>query len=881
MSSNKNEFNPDTNVKKSYLGKIFGSLLFILIGAFFAYSVFHQYNKLLIPTLIILVTGVILLTIWVDGLYIYRYLLPAMIIILVFTVYPIGYTVFIAFTNYGTGHLMVKEDAKAQILRGKWIIDYNEKPLYAEFFVSDDYVEKFNKVWNIERAKFVKEVEKAKENYFKNLAASGQKANPDDIIEDDIKEVLDIKDRWYDVAQPKIIDDMLSKVKIEDFKVIAYNSDEVEIQVKADEDVDLKKKSKTDEEVVVTEKPEIIAYTGMYTILKDTKEQIFELKPESFDNLDSFVSGMTLISDKVRKIVDTTIKDNDTAEDSFDSYEGYKDEFYAESYTFNIRDFSNLLDNLRENIPLALYVEEIGDYKRFLNSIGNEFMRKMKGFTLINNEIYMLVDHGNGLYKYSKRVFEDDYLGSFVVTKDDKDVNYWKEYAIKSPDFNYGIFSISSNSEVERYLTSILNNEGIFEKINSITGDSVVGKPIDEVNSSDIKKIKLELNNVNKYVNDFNKRNSQLKKDYYQMKKIELSKIDEAANSKINTLEKEVIELKKNMKELKKLPKSYKTYMDINNITIRLNVITTQVRQQKKEIRGRKTQLNKIQFPYLNKAQLVVKVASNVDYEQNIEPGFVATIGMRNFTKIFATRNITAPFMRVFLWTVLWSFFSVVTAFAVGLALALVFNAGDLKGRFFYRTLFILPYAIPSFVSVLMWSGFLNDEFGVINLALGLDIPWLQDPSGIMPKISCILVNLWLSFPYMMIISLGALQSIDDSMYEAADVDGASKFQQFWGITLPLLLIALGPMLVGSFAFAFNNFAGIYLLNAGGPVMASGVLPGHTDILISYTYKLAFGPNQTDYGLASAIGIIVFFIIGSITFFNFKFTGTFKEVDNA
>jgi len=100
-------------------------------------------------------------------------------------------------------------------------------------------------------------------------------------------------------------------------------------------------------------------------------------------------------------------------------------------------------------------------------------------------------------------------------------------------------------------------------------------------------------------------------------------------------------------------------------------------------------------------------------------------------------------------------------------------------------------------------------------------------------------------------------------------------------ITLPLLLIALGPMLVGSFAFSFNNFAGIYLLTGGGPVMASGILPGHTDILISYTYKLAFGEQNKDYGLASAIAIIVFLIIGSITFFNFKVTGTFKEVENA
>ena len=150
-----------------------------------------------------------------------------------------------------------------------------------------------------------------------------------------------------------------------------------------------------------------------------------------------------------------------------------------------------------------------------------------------------------------------------------------------------------------------------------------------------------------------------------------------------------------------------------------------------------------------------------------------------------------------------------------------------------------------------------------------------------MAKVSVLIVNIWMSFPYNMLISLGALQSIDSSMYEAADVDGATRPQQFWMITLPLLMIALGPMLVGSFAFAFNNFAGIYLLTGGGPVMAAGVLPGHTDILISYTYKLAFGEQNKDYGLASAIAIIVFLIIGTITFLQFKFTGTFKEVDNA
>lgn len=248
--------------------------------------------------------------------------------------------------------------------------------------------------------------------------------------------------------------------------------------------------------------------------------------------------------------------------------------------------------------------------------------------------------------------------------------------------------------------------------------------------------------------------------------------------------------------------------------------------------------------------------------------------------RIKGNRSITTPFIKVFIWTVIWSLVSVIGSFAVGLALALVFNSSDLKGKYAYRTIFILPYAIPGFVSILMWQGFFNEDFGVINNFFNCHIPWLTT-SGTMAKVSVLIVNIWMSFPYNMLISLGALQSIDSSMYEAADVDGATRPQQFWMITLPLLMIALGPMLVGSFAFAFNNFAGIYLLTGGGPVMAAGVLPGHTDILISYTYKLAFGEQNKDYGLASAIAIIVFLIIGTITFLQFKFTGTFKEVDNA
>ncbi len=208
-----------------------------------------------------------------------------------------------------------------------------------------------------------------------------------------------------------------------------------------------------------------------------------------------------------------------------------------------------------------------------------------------------------------------------------------------------------------------------------------------------------------------------------------------------------------------------------------------------KEKNKRKSALNRQKFPKYAEVKLVEFENSNIDEYTPIEPGYSVWVGGKNFEKIVSSKNITAPFLFVFLWTVAWAGFSVISSFAVGLALALVFNASDFKGKYFYRTLFILPYAIPSFVTILMWSGFLNKDFGVINNFFGINVPWLMD--GWLAKISTLTVNLWLSFPYFMIISLGALQSIDSSMYEAADVDGATKVQQFGLITLPLLLMAL------------------------------------------------------------------------------------------
>ena len=266
---------------------------------------------------------------------------------------------------------------------------------------------------------------------------------------------------------------------------------------------------------------------------------------------------------------------------------------------------------------------------------------------------------------------------------------------------------------------------------------------------------------------------------------------------------------------------------------------------------------------------------------ETLQPGFVTWVGFQNFFDIITNPRVTGPFFRVFRWTFLWALLSVVSTFALGLGLAILLNDPYLELRHVYRTILILPYAIPGFISIMVWAGLLNVDFGVVNRILrslvGVTIPWFHD--GFWARVGVLLVNLWLGYPYMMIVSLGALQSIPQELYEAARVDGANRWQRFWKITLPLLLISVAPLLVGSFAFNFNNFNVIYLLTGGGPpIPGAQTLAGQTDILISYTYKLAFGGAGAQYGFASAISLIIFLIIGTISALNFRFTRRLEQM---
>lgn len=265
-----------------------------------------------------------------------------------------------------------------------------------------------------------------------------------------------------------------------------------------------------------------------------------------------------------------------------------------------------------------------------------------------------------------------------------------------------------------------------------------------------------------------------------------------------------------------------------------------------------------------------------------LSPGYYVFVGPDKFEDLITDSRLRGPFIRIFVWTITHAFLAVFLTFAMGLGLALLMNDTVVPYRKVFRSLILIPYAIPPFISTLVWRGLLNPRLGLINDFMtdifGSAPAWYSDPTW--AKVGILLIQLWLGFPYMLLICTGALQSIPSDIYQAAEVDGAGPYQRFRFLTLPLLLVAIGPLLIASFAFNFNNFTVIELFNQGGPPIAGSPVPaGHTDILITYTYAQAFGSGGgTDYALASAISIIIFIIVATITLFNFRFTRAWEEI---
>ncbi|MFN2112459.1 MAG: ABC transporter permease subunit, partial [Anaerolineales bacterium] len=265
-----------------------------------------------------------------------------------------------------------------------------------------------------------------------------------------------------------------------------------------------------------------------------------------------------------------------------------------------------------------------------------------------------------------------------------------------------------------------------------------------------------------------------------------------------------------------------------------------------------------------------------------LRPGFITQIQFFNYKQFFASPALRGPLARIVGWNFAFAFLSLVFNFGLGLLIAVMYNDPDFPLKKLIQTLLIIPYTMPALFTILIWKGMLNPELGVLDRVMenifNWAPAWFTDPWW--AKVAILIINLWLSYPYFMLISSGALQSIPDEYYDAAQVDGASGWQQFWQITLPLLMVAVGPLLIASFIFNFNNFNLIYIFNAGNPPMAGTPTPaGHTDILISYVYNLAFTAKRgVDYGFASAITVVIFFIVGVMTLIQFRYTRMWEEV---
>ncbi|MBD8014472.1 carbohydrate ABC transporter permease [Planococcus wigleyi] len=268
---------------------------------------------------------------------------------------------------------------------------------------------------------------------------------------------------------------------------------------------------------------------------------------------------------------------------------------------------------------------------------------------------------------------------------------------------------------------------------------------------------------------------------------------------------------------------------------------------------------------------------TNYDLYHSPPANLADWVGFDTFAKIFTVDIWRSTFFSVLGWTVIWTLVASTFQVALGIFMAVLVNQKDLRFKKFYRTVLVLPWAVPGFVTILIFAGLFNDSFGAINndilSMMGIDaIPWLTDENW--TKVALILMQGWLGFPFIFLVTTGVLQSIPDDLYEAARIDGASIFAQFRNITMPMILIATSPVIITQYTFNFNNFNIIYLFNGGGPSVP-GSTAGGTDILVSWIYKLTLQSSQ--YSLAAALTILLSVFVIAIALWQFRRTDAFKE----
>ncbi|HEY5800824.1 MAG TPA: maltose ABC transporter permease MalF, partial [Burkholderiaceae bacterium] len=249
---------------------------------------------------------------------------------------------------------------------------------------------------------------------------------------------------------------------------------------------------------------------------------------------------------------------------------------------------------------------------------------------------------------------------------------------------------------------------------------------------------------------------------------------------------------------------------------------------------------------------------------ERMQPGFKVGIGLANYTRMLFDENLRGPFLSIFAWTVAFAGLTVLFSLVIGVALAVILNWESLRYRTAYRTLLFLPYAVPGFISILVFKGLFNQNFGEINAILnalfGIKPAWFSDPT--LAKTMIVIVNVWLGYPYIMLLCSGLIKAIPADLYEASAIAGAGPLTNFFKITAPLIVKPLTPLLISAFAFNFNNFVLISLLTDGRPDFLNTKLPaGQTDILVSYTYRIAFQDSGQNFGLAAAISTMIFVMV--------------------
>jgi len=273
----------------------------------------------------------------------------------------------------------------------------------------------------------------------------------------------------------------------------------------------------------------------------------------------------------------------------------------------------------------------------------------------------------------------------------------------------------------------------------------------------------------------------------------------------------------------------------------------------------------------------------------NLPPAnLIDWVGLRNFRTLFAMDGIPGgdmwlrTFVQVFIWTLIQAIVMSIFPFAIGLFQAVILNNKRMKFKKLLRSLLILPWAVPTMLTLLNFRQVFNGTFGPLNRVLmqwGIiqsNINWLGDPHNIwIPRMTILAIGLWLGFPYWLAMSSGVMTSISSDIYEAAEIDGATERQQFWKITLPLVVAAVAPLLIMGFSGAFNNFGLIFFLTEGGPQVPSFIHAGGTDILITWIFSLT--RDNRLYNMASVMSIFIFIMVASLALWQLPKTRAFKE----